>query len=293
MCHGLIEDATDMIADDKFHIRIKTFLKFYNLLKEVCPPVTVQDLEQKLKKDIYQHRWGGVLFTFDEAYLGVMDIIPMLVGDKFGVILFCVQSATEEGFFLPTAISRVTNSMRREKVLDLLDLPKGSSDHEVISKLQLIRQTSNFDFLKILNNQGISKKDRVMNKQELRHMSSLGVVIGSHTLSHPDLCAISKKELHSELALSRDYFKSVIGKDIRWFSYPGGSFNSQVIKAVRETGYEFAVTAVPPGFIKTTNQSNQFLELPRVDIYGEADNPFFSLARLCGLEALFRRKFYG
>jgi hypothetical protein len=184
---------------------------------------------------------GGVLFTFDEAYSELAGVLPMLIEDRCGVILFAVQSATESGFFRTSTV-----------------------------------------------NGGISPKD-VMTCQELRSMFSQGIIIGSHTVTHPNLRAIPESQLIEELMQSKNYFESISNKKVKWFAYPGGAYNSRVLDIVSEAGYSFAVT-IKPGFAKPNSNP---LEIPRVDIYGSMDRPFFSLARVCGLESVFRRKFYG
>jgi len=237
MCHGVNGTATGH-PEDRFCIKADCFRKFYSLLREISPLVTVQDLERMVEG---KKTRGGVLFTFDEAYLELADVLPMLIRDGCGVILFAVQSATEAGVFMTDTISN-----------------------------------------------GIKPK-KVMSCQELRRMSSLGATVGSHTVTHPNLCAIPEAAVANELMQSKDYFESIISKKVKWFAYPGGCYNSQVINIVSEAGYTFAVT-VKPGFVKPNSKP---LEIPRIDIRGSANNPFCSLACICGLESRFRRKFYG
>jgi NADPH2:quinone reductase len=114
------------------------------------------------------------------------------------------------------------------------------------------------------------------------------VLVGSHTVSHPNLRAIPETEVVNELVQSKKYFESIIGKKITWFAYPGGLYNAQVRNVVSETGYDFAVT-IKPGFVKPNSNP---LEIPRVAICGSVNSPFYSLAKICGLESIFRRKFY-
>lgn len=237
---------------------------------------------------------GGVLITFDEAHSELTHILPMLIKDGCGVILFPVKLATEDGFFWPNTLIRLLrNPICLKEASYYLGLASNVSGEEVMSRLHSSQRNGRDLCLHLIkavsNSDGIHLKDRVMSCQELRTMSSLGVIIGSHSVSHPDLCAIPESEVIEELVQSKGFFESISSKKVIWFAYPGNSYNSHTLKLVSEAGYRFAVTS-NPGFVKPNSNP---LEIPRVDIYGEADNPFFSLARVCGLESIFRYKFYG
>jgi len=62
----------------------------------------------------------------------------------------------------------------------------------------------------------------------------LGLEIGWHTWTHPDLRALSDSDLESEV--TPPYH-------MRHFAYPYGKFDNRVIDAVKDAGFEYAWTA--------------------------------------------------
>jgi len=81
-------------------------------------------------------------------------------------------------------------------------------------------------------------------------LSSAGHTIGSHTMTHPNLAHLEDPDaLQYELQASKDRLESVLKKPVRHFSYPSPilkpHWNERTIRAVRDAGYETAVTCTP------------------------------------------------
>ena len=81
--------------------------------------------------------------------------------------------------------------------------------------------------------------------EHVREMSDSGISFGSHTLSHPFLTRIPRKQAQREIHLSKDIIAQQIGKPVTIFSYPSGDFNSEIKGIVKETGYSAAVSTIP------------------------------------------------
>ncbi|GBF35523.1 polysaccharide deacetylase [Desulfocucumis palustris] len=78
--------------------------------------------------------------------------------------------------------------------------------------------------------------------KELREMSSGGITIGSHTLSHPHLAEVDPDRARKEIARSKIKLEKGLGKKVDVFCYPYGNYNQRVVDMVRESGYLAAVT---------------------------------------------------
>src|SRR5437868_12706420 len=61
---------------------------------------------------------------------------------------------------------------------------------------------------------------RVMTESEARELHDLGMELASHTLSHPDLRALSDAELRVELTSSRDAVEAITSKPCHTLAYP-------------------------------------------------------------------------
>ncbi|OAT80220.1 polysaccharide deacetylase family protein [Desulfotomaculum copahuensis] len=86
--------------------------------------------------------------------------------------------------------------------------------------------------------------NRMASWAELGQMAAAGITIGSHTLDHPHLAQIPPAEAWRQIRQSRMVLEKHLGRPVRVFSYPYGSFNSRVAQMVRDSGYLAAVTTV-------------------------------------------------
>ena len=76
----------------------------------------------------------------------------------------------------------------------------------------------------------------------LRGLERRGIEIGSHTLAHVNLTALSDADAMHELAASRRVLEWRLGHPVQWFAYPYGKFDARIVGLVRRAGYVLAVT---------------------------------------------------
>ena len=88
--------------------------------------------------------------------------------------------------------------------------------------------------------------------QEVKEMAANPLFsIESHTISHPDLTALTPEQVQQELTESRSYLEKLTGQPCRALAYPYGRSNPAVLAAVTAAGYQAAfsiVCADPAGF---------------------------------------------
>lgn len=75
---------------------------------------------------------------------------------------------------------------------------------------------------------------------EVRELDRAGLVIASHTLTHPWLPDLSEEELWCELCASKHVIETQIGHAIMAIAYPYGAFDARVKRIVRQCGYTAA-----------------------------------------------------
>jgi peptidoglycan/xylan/chitin deacetylase (PgdA/CDA1 family) len=109
---------------------------------------------------------------------------------------------------------------------------------------------------------GFEPELATMNWDALRASADEGFEIGSHTVSHPHLPALSDDELRRELGESRDEIADRIGRPCRFLAYPFGQYDGRVRKAAQTAGYTAAFALRPE-----TGSSPDVFAIPRVDIY--------------------------
>lgn len=84
----------------------------------------------------------------------------------------------------------------------------------------------------------------VMESGDVDDLRDRGQEIGAHTMTHPDLTAVSRERAREEIVDSRDALAEITGEAPRSFAYPYGAFDPELATAVETAGYETATTVV-------------------------------------------------
>jgi peptidoglycan/xylan/chitin deacetylase (PgdA/CDA1 family) len=87
-------------------------------------------------------------------------------------------------------------------------------------------------------------EERVMSEEQLGALPAL-ISVGSHTLTHPHLLAVSEQAAMLEISASRRKLESLLQRPVMTFSFPHGEFNEAVVAQCRDSGYERVFTTVP------------------------------------------------
>lgn len=89
--------------------------------------------------------------------------------------------------------------------------------------------------------------------RELRNLERAGFAIGSHTVHHLTLTAVSSEQAWLELSQSRDVLQDHLHAPIDWFAYPRGATDPLIERLVRKAGYLAALTE-RPGFLQSARE---------------------------------------
>jgi peptidoglycan/xylan/chitin deacetylase (PgdA/CDA1 family) len=95
-----------------------------------------------------------------------------------------------------------------------------------------------------------------MTSEEVQNLDKDGMEIGAHTRTHSDLVALTADQLQAEIAGSKADLESLLSKPITTFDYPFGTYDNQVVQAVKDAGFTGA-RSVNAGF--NTKNSDKFL----------------------------------
>lgn len=78
------------------------------------------------------------------------------------------------------------------------------------------------------------------NADLVRRMVDEGHIVGNHTMTHPNMSAISEKEaFQKELSGLEDLFREVTGKELpRFYRPPQGVYSEENLKMAKELGYK-------------------------------------------------------
>jgi peptidoglycan/xylan/chitin deacetylase (PgdA/CDA1 family) len=82
---------------------------------------------------------------------------------------------------------------------------------------------------------------------EIREMHALGMTIGSHTMTHPNLPSAGVADARRELTAAKARLEAEIAAPVTMFSYPNGGadryLTPEIQRVVREVGYAAATTS--------------------------------------------------
>ena len=110
-----------------------------------------------------------------------------------------------------------------------------------------------------------SRGRQFLSWDEIKEMNQAGIEIGSHTVSHPRLVSVDLEKARQEILNSKREIEDKLKSRCESFCYPGGMWNPELARSVRECGYSNATT-VMPGI--NTPEADPFL-LKRTEISGE------------------------
>ena len=81
-----------------------------------------------------------------------------------------------------------------------------------------------------------------MSAEELRLLDADPLcTIGAHTVSHPKLDTLTRKEQYKEVADSKQELETLLGHLVQHFSFPHGAYNTDTLAICRELGFKTVV----------------------------------------------------
>ena len=98
----------------------------------------------------------------------------------------------------------------------------------------------------------------------LRRLRDDGVVIGSHSVTHPRLTGVSADRIAAECVESRAVLQRELGVSVHSFAYPWGDEDEVVRHLAGASGYEYGLSCRPG----LAARGDDWLSLPRVEMTG-------------------------
>jgi peptidoglycan/xylan/chitin deacetylase (PgdA/CDA1 family) len=204
---------------------------------------------------------NAVAITFDDGYADNLAAARILAKYKSTATFYITAGCMDGGLpFWPSEIRHLVSAIRGSRVLVeaagvSLDLPLATDAdrYAAVKKLTKAFKSNLIPAREALRDElrrlaGHPHLPRIMlTWDEVREMHRLGMTIGSHTMTHPNLPSAGLPAARSELAASRARLEQETGAPVTMFSYPNGGadryMTPEVRTAVRETGYLAASTS--------------------------------------------------
>lgn len=287
-----VQDSPELfsnsIGDGIVH-RKSAFKEQMEIVARCFTPITLDDILLFIKNGKGIPR-KAVAVTFDDGFVDNYEIAAPILDSlgfraAFYVTVGSVETRKPPWFY---RLRRAFFTTRRRDWLDSkegqvwkLDNQEGKNAAFMFACEQCARLTSDTQELNLKRIEDVlgvdppHKADNVMmNWEQIKQLHKAGHIIGSHTLTHPNLARIEETDLRGELNVSKQIIEDKLGTSIIHFSYPSPilepHWTEATIKATREAGYQTAVTCTPGSVRINTNplslnriwvpqQKNEFL----------------------------------
>lgn len=79
-----------------------------------------------------------------------------------------------------------------------------------------------------------------LTSNEIKSMDSNNIRIESHTVAHEQLDKLSYSDNVKTMTASKTKLEKILGRNINYLAYPYGTYNDNIIKAAKESGYKLA-----------------------------------------------------
>jgi peptidoglycan/xylan/chitin deacetylase (PgdA/CDA1 family) len=90
------------------------------------------------------------------------------------------------------------------------------------------------------NREEMATKQMLLNKKHIKKLLKNGWAIGCHSQTHPNLKLLSQEALEKEISGAKKILEQNLGKPIRYFAYPKGNYNGDIVAKVKQAGFKLA-----------------------------------------------------
>jgi peptidoglycan/xylan/chitin deacetylase (PgdA/CDA1 family) len=270
--------------DPSLCIPASAFAQQMRFIRNHYTPVSLDHLFEAIKQNRpFPPR--AVAITFDDGYRdNYSEALPILQEYGISATFYITAGCVEARDLLWTSKLRYYFMATRELVLQLrhpvaqvLDLSSPASRQaayahtvalikstgrrcggdEVFQEVEAALQVTNLTPL----------RDSMLSWEEIREMSQAGMLIGAHTLTHPNLPGLHPDAAEAEVAGSKALIEERANVAVNHFAYPNGRgvshFNDTVREIVQQAGFLTSTTSISG----SVHPTDDLFTLRRLGVY--------------------------
>jgi peptidoglycan/xylan/chitin deacetylase (PgdA/CDA1 family) len=251
--HNVVPNGDAQSGERSLHLRQHDFARQLDILMETAEVVSLSDVLQT--PDSSKSNRPRIAITFDDAYAGALTAgIAELARRKLPATIFVAPALLGKETWWDSLADRSTGVVSAEVRDHCLTRLSGKAA-DIISWAHETRLT------------GPAQRalPKIGNESQLAEAAAVpGVVLGSHTWSHSNLCALASDEFEGELTLPLRWLRERFANVLPWLSYPYGLHSPEVAAMSARSGYHASVR-VDGGWLARTAEPDLH-HLPRLNV---------------------------
>lgn len=268
--HRILEAADPLLASEP---DVETFRWQMRVLADCFNVLPMHEAVAALESGRMPPR--AVCITFDDGYRSFHDLaMPVLREFGFSATVFVTTGFVDSGSMWNDRILEALRSMRTSQ-LDLRDVGLGSYPLDTLEgrRQAVAVLTEKAKYLEPAARQALVERldglaslpprEPMLTSEMIRALTTQGVEIGAHTVSHPILTSLPDDDALRELVDSKRQLEEITGRPIRYFAYPNGKhgkdFDGRHVAMARQAGFEAAFTTA----LGAASRSDDRYALPR------------------------------
>lgn len=271
---------------DPFRLSVppERFRQQLELLSAAWPALSMDELVSDLEHN--GHVRPGFVITFDDGYLDNLEVAyPIAAGFEVPMTVFVTGRLNGEPFWWDELAALICDNRHLADTLKLRlrgrrrSFPTATEKQRTIACLEIhreLREAGDEERRRVLDRiAGLSALPvalpvpRPMRAEELQELAGEpSVTVGSHSINHTALSALSPEERLAELQEARQLVEAASGQKVTFFSYPFGrprDVGKASARAVADAGYRAACTTVQ----SAVPADADVYELPRLTVYDQ------------------------
>jgi peptidoglycan/xylan/chitin deacetylase (PgdA/CDA1 family) len=204
---------------------------------------------------------NAVAITFDDGYADNLGAAKTLARYGATATFYITAGCLDGGLpFWPAEVRHLVDaipashvSVQTGAVQLELDLTTDAGRSAAVKQLTRTFKAHPIPVREILREQlrnlaeGPAMRRVMLTWDEVRQMHAMGMTIGSHTMTHPNLPSAGLTAARKELVCSRQRLEREIDAPVTMFSYPNGGaeryLTREIAALVKEAGYAAATTS--------------------------------------------------
>ncbi len=242
---------TQVIDTNEFIRRLRLIQKFYHFVS------FNEAFNEAISYTVKQSTNRYAVMTFDDNYADFIQVAqPILEQLGIPALFFITTSALDQKELLwydKVYSAVIGTNLPKVKIegLEGVEFSFNSLKHKRLSAVEICgllwdkgvseRNGIIQELIERIGPGPLHPKTLYLSRSTLTDLSKKnGIIIGSHTVTHPNLIQLSDEEVEYELAESKAILESLVGYPVRHLSYPNGMANKRIWTITKQCGYESA-----------------------------------------------------